>query len=604
MPTGGNDPTQYYFVIAPDTFDTTISSAQIYRGEIRAITKNGVKIGSTLYLFNAAGARVFPKAEVIAGSGSGTRVLLNDIDHIVLSIGTPITTASLPPEEQARGFSYSYKASTPPNRAFQTPNIQVQGMEYLRGVIDETITGALEDEDITSSLIKERQLHEVVDYRLLLLFAIVEHMDIVLESDANNPGKLESEYARVLTNYALNRNLAYLYGKSAANARGMMQITERTFKLMDEKYPDIYFGEDHADCVTDQSKSLILAAVLIDENLDTLFKGGSGLKRADYLDFKNRGVRDYFPSALAVMYNSGNKHVSSGGLKSTASINALTLPLETQIYLKKVRFVWDKILRATLGESYKKAVDAILPPANIAETPIKKNPALADRLPRLNKGESRLDRLDARARNTSINDSNIDALARATGRGKKWRLNYEKRLARMAQKAGKAERFKDFESMRTAVKAGRLISTANIKNLKIDDDIGREWRASEADRPLLTYLNPIAAHNLRVIAAWMGRELGVQMRLSSASRTTQYVAEMRKTNPRATPGSSHEYGTTFDFTYRPVRYTENGQTLIWPALTEIQRKKLEEFLIGLQKNKKILFIKESVCFHVFNQEKI
>jgi Family of unknown function (DUF5715) len=563
-----------------------------------------VKVGSTVQIFTATGTRVFPNAEIVAGSGSGTRILLNDPAHIVLSIGTPVTTASLPSEERARGFVYSFKASTPPNRAFQSPEIQDQGMNYLRDIIEETIAGSLTDEDAPSQLIKGRSLHEVADHRLLLLFAIVEHMDIVLTADANDVDKLESEYARVLTNYALNRNLAYLYGKSSANARGMMQITERTFKLFDAKYPDIYFGEDHADCVTDQSKSILLAAVLMDENLDTLFKWGSGLKREDYLDFKNRGVRDYFPSALAVMYNSGNKHVSSGGLKSTSSINALALLPETQIYLKKVRFVWDKILRTILGSDYSKAVNAIIPPSTIKEIPIKKNPTIADRLPRLNKWEGRLDSLDARARATSINESSIDARARATGKGKRWRLHYEKQLARNMVKAGLAERFPDFDSMRTAANKRRLISVVGTKNLKIDADIGREWRAREADRPLLVHLNPIAAHNLRVIAAWMGKELWVQMRLSSASRNTEYVAEMRKTNPRATPGSSHEYGTTFDFTYRPVRYTEKGETLIWPALTEAQRKKLEAYLMGLQKNKKILFIKESVCFHVFNQEKI
>jgi hypothetical protein len=235
--------------------------------------KKGIKVGSTLQIFKIdTGARVFPNAEIVAGSGSGTRVLLNEPTHIVLSIGTPITTASLPSEEQARGFVYSFKASTPPNRAFQSPEIQAQGMGYLRDIIAQTITGSLADEDAPSQLIKDKGLHEIVDHRLLLLFAIVEHMDIVLTADANDAAKLESEYARVLTNYALNRNLAYLYGKSSANARGMMQITERTFKLFDAKYSDIYFGEDHADCVTDQSKSILLAAVLMDENLDTLFK--------------------------------------------------------------------------------------------------------------------------------------------------------------------------------------------------------------------------------------------------------------------------------------------------------------------------------------------
>ena len=41
-------------------------------------------------------------------------------------------------------------------------------------------------------------------------------MDIGTLADARDPEKMHEEYSRVLSNYALNRNLAYRYGKSQA----------------------------------------------------------------------------------------------------------------------------------------------------------------------------------------------------------------------------------------------------------------------------------------------------------------------------------------------------------------------------------------------------
>ena len=150
----------------------------------------------------------------MAGAGVGARILLNDPGHIILSIGAPVATKSLPDEEQITQLDYTFTASTPPNKAFWSPIMQYYGLRYLQDSINDVIMGELANEEIPSATAKEKMIHEVIDPRLLLLFAIVEHMDVVLLEQAKNPEKLAEEYARVLTNYALNRNLAYLYGRS------------------------------------------------------------------------------------------------------------------------------------------------------------------------------------------------------------------------------------------------------------------------------------------------------------------------------------------------------------------------------------------------------
>lgn len=129
-------------------------------------------------------------------------------------------------------------ASTPPNKALQTPAMLEEGKVYLRETIKDVFTGALQDEDLESSILPSKSVHTAVDRRLVILFAIVEHMDIGSLSDASDTKKLEEEYARVLTNYGLNRNLAYRYGKSSAGARGMMQITPDTYTRISKLYED------------------------------------------------------------------------------------------------------------------------------------------------------------------------------------------------------------------------------------------------------------------------------------------------------------------------------------------------------------------------------
>ena len=133
----------------------------------------------------------------------------------MIGIGVPVKTENLPEDERS-SLPYTWKSATPPNRSLQTPEVQTEGMAYIRGSISEVFRGALAKEDIQSETIKNRSVHEVIDERLILLFSLVEHMDIGTLEDAMNREKLEEEYKRVLTNYALNRNLAYRYGKSHA----------------------------------------------------------------------------------------------------------------------------------------------------------------------------------------------------------------------------------------------------------------------------------------------------------------------------------------------------------------------------------------------------
>jgi hypothetical protein len=322
IPDWTKNPNERYFAIVPDKQDVTLSDVKIYKGSSE---KKVVKIYEWI-------KNIFPNAESIAGSGAWERILLNDNWYILVTIATPIPSKSLIESERSN-LPNTYTISTPPNKAFQTPEIQMRWIQYLKTRIWKVFVKDIEDETMTSDF-SDIPLENELDQRLPLLFAVVEHMDIATIEQANYKDKLEEQFARVLTNYALNKNLAYRYGKSKAGARWIMQITPSTFRLFSDKYEDVDLWENHTECTTSTSKSIKLAALLLDENIGTIIRTKwSGITKEGYRQWRDTKSTDIkLPLMLWVLYNAGTAYLK-GIWETWKKWNKI--PLETQIYLKK-----------------------------------------------------------------------------------------------------------------------------------------------------------------------------------------------------------------------------------------------------------------------------
>ena len=444
-------------------------------------------------------------AILVAWGGTGERIRLNDDTYILITVGTPVRTESLPQEEESR-LPYTWVVSTPPNRAFQTPQMQSRWLQYLRDTIAKTFKGSLKDEEHLS-LVRDEPIEKVLDERLPLLFALVEHMDIVTSAQAWDQKKLQEEYERVLTNYALNRNLAYRYGQSKwAWARGMMQITPATHDIFTKKYEDINFWGSFIDCVSDPDKSILVSAIKIDEDIDTLFRNGSQMTREAYEKWRKSKSSDiYLPLALGVMYNAGTQYVQS--MRTIQAIEALPLRPETRIYLAKIRYVWGRL-------------HSVPSPWSTASSP-------------------RTLRTTRKIEKT-VSEETI----RSTLVGGSKRLQFEKKRA---QKTGK--RAISFDDTIGQIQANNLTEVRASKTLDIDSHIGDGWVATTQQKIYLRYLTPTAHHNLNTLASAFHVKFGRQIRVTSMNRNQEYVKMLRKKNPNATSPSSHEYGTTFDISH-------------------------------------------------------
>jgi Family of unknown function (DUF5715) len=540
IPEWTNFPKERYFAIAPDTGEVWIEDVHIYRGTadnkiIKIPDKNG--------------ALIFPRAESISGSGVGERIRLNDDRYILLAIATPISSEKLPENERSKS-PFTYVTAVPPNRAFQTPEIQARWLRYLQDVITGAFATNIKNEYMESSM-SDENLEKEMDPRLVQLFAIVEHMDISVLAHANDKGKLDEEYNRVLTNYTLNRNLAYRYGKSSANARGMMQITDTTFKLFRDKYEDVDFWEDHTECTTDAKKSILLATILIDENIKNLIRSKwSNITLESYRSWRVSGWKSsHLPRALWVLYNAGHK--SKKYILPIDKINSRFLPIETQIYLKKIDYVWDKINSTSAVPVLKDSHTTRKPKIERPKIPVSE---------------------------TSI---------RSTIRGAKFRLVFEKSRARSI-----GERARTYHDVSLQIRAKKLVKIDPNNNLHIDGGIGKEWKANSAEKELLHYLTPVAKYNLLFIAQTFYKKFNKPLRVTSMNRNEEYVKKLRETNPNATSPSSHEFGTTFDISHKDM--------------TPLEKTFIEWHLLAWQKEWKMIVIKEvkNACYHIFSERKI
>ncbi len=548
MPEGTKDEDVRYFAIVPDRADVTTGNIRVYHGGlVPTYNSSGKLIGKKIQIMDEQWVLRFPNAEIVRGKWVGARIRLNDEGFIILSIGAPVKTDSLPDDERSK-YTFTTIAATPPNRAFQTPAMQDEGRSYLRDTIAHVFDGSLKDEDLESSILLEQSIHTAVDRRLLMLFAIVEHMDIGTLSDASDEKKLAEEYSRVLTNYWLNRNLAYRYGKSKMGARGILQIMPDTYTRIAGLYDDVAIGEDHQEATLDPEKSIMVAAIKIDDDLSTLWRK-TDLTRESYQSWKDTNSTDAsIPIALGVLYNAGTRHLLS--MKKLWKIQTWSLPAETQIYIKKIEYVWRKL----------HAWDTVNPPPNTQRKSEK-----AKWAPQTRKKYS-------------------DEQIRATLLWGRSRLIFEKSRAKST-----APRALSFITTQELINTWWLEKITKTPNYSTSPNIWKEWKATQDERKMLYYLTPTAKHNLWKIAEKYREITWDSLHITSMNRNAAYVKELRKVNRRATSPSSHEYGTTFDCR----RIWDTNQSL-----------RFETYLLEQQKAWRIIVIKESACYHIFSELRI
>ncbi len=548
IPQGTNNPVERYFAVIPDNASLWVGNMKIYSW---ISIENKVTWEKKVTLYEDGWKRVFIWAESVRGSWVGERIRLGNDWFIITSIGVPVKSESLPEEERSK-FPYTFITSTPPNRAFQTPEIQDRWLSFLRKEIRSDFTGRIAWEDMNSSF-QNQPIEKVIDERLVLFFAIVEHMDVTTMKGASDPSFLEAEYKRVLTNYWLNRNLAYRYGKSTGWARGMMQITPSVFKAFDEKYEDVDFGEDHTDCVSDPEKSILLATLKLDEDIWTLIHTKwTGFTLEDYKDWRKKPTLNMV-LALAIWYNAWlGKYIQHMLPVSKIEENIKKFPPETQVYLAKIRFVFEKL--------FWRANDAARPTQQ----------------PTIQPRESR-----------RMQPKRIPEWIYSTLKWWRTRLHFEKDRARTV-----ATRARNYLDIWSQIQSRKLQRVSATDHLEIDHQIWKEWHATPKEKELLHYLTPVAHSNLLKIAELFHDAFWKKLRVTSLNRCESYVRELAKTNKNATTPSSHEYGTTFDVSHKDM--------------TPQQKQFMEQLLMNWQKHFAIIAIKErkNACYHVFSEKRV
>lgn len=341
MPKGTENEYVRYLAIIPDNKNANQNDLKIYIWTLSPKPKKWREQDRTIQIKDNKWNILFPDAEIIWGVWTGSRIKLNDEKFIIIGIWTPVHSDSLPINARSH-HSRTFISSIPPNKAFQTPAMQKEWKMYLDNHINTTFDKTLKNHKIQSQLNAKKSVESIVDKRLIQLFAIVEHMDIVTISDAKNKDKLNEEYIRVLTNYGLNKTSAYRYGKSSAGWRGMMQIIPNTYRIVSSKYNATVWS-NFTECVTSSDLSILLSTLIMDDNLKSITRN-TEMTNDEYIHWKNSNSKNnHLPLALWMLYNHGTSKIwKINQLHDILKIEKM-LPIETQIYLQKIRYVWDKI---------------------------------------------------------------------------------------------------------------------------------------------------------------------------------------------------------------------------------------------------------------------
>ena len=226
---------------------------------------------------------------------------------------------------------YSEIIYVPYSKGIHHPQLVIEGEEYLERVVDRAFK-ELERDEIVSLADPNKLAIESVTKDLVKRIIVTEHMDPDLLAIADDGGKLLAE--RVYVIIGTNKEIAYYFTSSSADARGIAQFIKSTYDAIVIKYPDTGLIQDFRLGTSTHSNIVKAMVLLFDNNRKFL---GNLLNEID---------EDEVELALAASYNGNPKWVKESILLygndwlEHQDINPILRP-ETFGYLKKLKSLFN-----------------------------------------------------------------------------------------------------------------------------------------------------------------------------------------------------------------------------------------------------------------------
>lgn len=215
----------------------------------------------------------------------------------------------------------------PYSKGIHHPQLVSEGEKYLESVVDRAYK-ELERDKIKSQADPDKLAIESATKDFVKRIIVTEHMDPDLLAIAEDGGKLLAE--RVYVIIGTNKELAYYFTSSSANARGIAQFIKSTYDTIVDKYPDAGLIQDFRLGTSSHSNIVKGMVLLFDNNTKYL---GNLLNEID---------EDEVELALAASYNGSPKWVRESIMLygdnwlKYQDVNPILRP-ETFGYLKKLR---------------------------------------------------------------------------------------------------------------------------------------------------------------------------------------------------------------------------------------------------------------------------
>jgi hypothetical protein len=216
---------------------------------------------------------------------------------------------------------------TPYSKELDIPQVRNRGLDYLQDKI-QAAQNELRSLRVRSKAFPDELLAEVVPTEVSICLAIIEHIDPSEFARSNSADLIN----RVLTIIGANRNLAYRYSISGANARGLFQFIPRTYGSVKKLYPRANLIPGFVDGMNNHFNGAKASLLLFDSDIS-------------YLKTNHRAFLRNSPEAmgkyLAAAYNGGSPRAAQAiAIEGAGWEKGKILREETRMYLRKFAEVW------------------------------------------------------------------------------------------------------------------------------------------------------------------------------------------------------------------------------------------------------------------------
>jgi hypothetical protein len=153
----------------------------------------------------------------------------------------------------------------PYSPALRTKESIAAGREYLVALADKA-SDRLDKRVVMSMVETDRRVSETVPAKVLMTLLVIEHVD----PDEFDRDGTQAVVEKVLATLATNREDAYRYAVSYANARGLAQFIPSTYRITRDRYPKAGMPKDFVAGMTNHEDAVVAQYCLADWSMTKL----------------------------------------------------------------------------------------------------------------------------------------------------------------------------------------------------------------------------------------------------------------------------------------------------------------------------------------------